>query len=96
MPGFAKLLEQQLWFFSGFIALISHHEDTTTFLASILGEFVGPLSGVQRPIGVGTKGEIFFLRKDEELVWLDFGHWDITLYSKWLANCAYHNYCQVN
>jgi len=29
------------------------------------------LPNVQRPIGMGTKGEIFFLRKDEELVWLD-------------------------
>ncbi|RHN52539.1 putative F-box domain-containing protein [Medicago truncatula] len=64
------------------IALMSYHEGTTTFHISILGEFgikeswtkifiVGPLSGVERPIGVGTKGEIFFLRKDEELVWLD-------------------------
>jgi F-box interacting protein len=28
---------------------------------------------VERPIGVGTKGEIFFVRKDEELLWLDIG-----------------------
>ncbi|MCH83843.1 F-box protein [Trifolium medium] len=63
------------------VALFSYHEDMT-FHISILGEFgmeeswtklliVGPLSCVERPIGVGTKGEIFFIRKDEELVWLD-------------------------
>jgi hypothetical protein len=32
---------------------------------------VGPLSCVEHPIGVGAKGEIVFIRKDEELVWLD-------------------------
>ncbi|CAJ2636626.1 unnamed protein product [Trifolium pratense] len=68
---------------NGFIALFSYHKDTT-FHISILGEFgveeswtklltVGPLPFVERPIGVGTKGEIFFVRKDEELVWLDLG-----------------------
>jgi len=67
---------------NGSIALVSYHEETTNFHISILGEFgvkeswtklfiVGPLSCVERPIGVGTKGEIFFIRKDEELVWLD-------------------------
>jgi molecular chaperone HtpG len=66
---------------NGSIALISYHEDTT-FHISILGEFgveaswtklltVGPLPCVERPIGVGSKGEIFFVRKDKELVWLD-------------------------
>lgn len=30
-----------------------------------------PLPCVERPIGVGTKGEIIFLRKDGELAWLD-------------------------
>ncbi|CAJ2665420.1 unnamed protein product [Trifolium pratense] len=65
-----------------YIALISYHKETTTFHISILSEFgmkeswtklliVGPLSCVQRPIKVGTKGEIFFIRKDAELVWLD-------------------------
>jgi molecular chaperone HtpG len=65
-----------------FIALISYHEQTTTFHISILGGLgmkeswtklfiVGPLSCIKRPIGVGTKGEIFFQRKDEELVWFD-------------------------
>ena len=32
---------------------------------------IGPLSSVEHPIGVGTKGEIFFIRNDEELAWLD-------------------------
>ncbi|XP_045821554.1 F-box protein At1g11270-like isoform X1 [Trifolium pratense] len=64
------------------IALISYHTETTTFHISILSEFgmkeswtklfiAGPLPCVERPIIVGTKGEIFFIRKDEELVWLD-------------------------
>ncbi|AES76516.1 putative F-box domain-containing protein [Medicago truncatula] len=67
---------------NGSIALVSYHKETTNFHISILGDFgvkeswtklfiVGPLSCVKRPIGVGTKGEIFFIRKDEELVWLD-------------------------
>jgi molecular chaperone HtpG len=67
---------------NGSIALISFNEETTTFHISILGELsfeeswtklfiVGPLSCVDRPIGLGTKGEIFFKRNDSELVWLD-------------------------
>jgi hypothetical protein len=32
---------------------------------------VGPLSCVERPIGMGMKGEIVFIRNDNELVWLD-------------------------
>jgi hypothetical protein len=67
---------------NGSITLISYHENTTTFHISILGEFgleeswtklliVGPLSCVERPIGVGMKREIVFIRKDNELVWLD-------------------------
>jgi molecular chaperone HtpG len=64
------------------LALISYHEETTTCHISILSEFgmkeswtklfiVGPLHCVKPPIIVGTKGEIFFIRKDEEIVWLD-------------------------
>jgi len=67
---------------TGSIALFSYIEETTTFHVSILGEIgmkeswtklfiVGPLPCVERPMGVGKKGEIFFLRKDEELVWFD-------------------------
>ena len=32
---------------------------------------VGPLPYVERPIGVGTNGEIFFVRKDKEVGWFD-------------------------
>ncbi|AES87525.1 putative F-box domain-containing protein [Medicago truncatula] len=67
---------------NGSIALISYHEETTNFHISILGEYgikeswtklfmVGPLSCIERPIGVGTKGEIFVIRQDKELVCLD-------------------------
>ncbi|GAU43963.1 hypothetical protein TSUD_283900 [Trifolium subterraneum] len=63
------------------VALISYHTETTTCHISILSGFgmkeswtklliVGPLPCVERPI-VGTRGEIFFIRKDDELVWLD-------------------------
>jgi F-box interacting protein len=66
---------------NGFIALISYHEDMT-FHISIVGELgieeswtklliVGPMPCVKYPIGAGTKGEIFFIREDEELVWFD-------------------------
>jgi hypothetical protein len=63
------------------IAFISYHEDTT-FHVLILGEFgmkeswtklliVVPLPRVKWPIRVGAKGEIFFIRKDKEVVRLD-------------------------
>ncbi|WJX26031.1 hypothetical protein P8452_15010 [Trifolium repens] len=64
-----------------YIGLISYHEDMN-FHISVLGEFgikeswtelfiITPLFCVERPIGVGTKGEIFILRKDKKLVCLD-------------------------
>jgi len=64
------------------ISLIAFHKETSTFHIAILGELgikeswtklfiVGPLSCVERPIGVGMKGEIFFQRKDKELAWFD-------------------------
>ncbi|KEH17000.1 putative F-box domain, leucine-rich repeat domain, L domain-containing protein [Medicago truncatula] len=67
---------------NGSISLIAFHRETTTFDIAILGELgikeswtklftVGPLSCVERPIRVGTKGEIFFQRKDNELAWFD-------------------------
>ncbi|AES76820.1 F-box protein interaction domain protein [Medicago truncatula] len=69
---------------NGSIALFSHIEETTTFHVSILDEIgmkeswiklfiVRPLPCVERPMGVGKKGEIFFIRKDEELVLFDLG-----------------------
>ena len=67
---------------TGSIALFSYIEETATFHVSIFGEIgmkeswsklfiVGPLSCVECPMGGGKKREIFFLRKDEELVWFD-------------------------
>ncbi|XP_045789422.1 uncharacterized protein LOC123884381 [Trifolium pratense] len=67
---------------NGSIALISYHVETTTLHLLILGELgikeswiklfvVGPLPCIKYPIGVGMKGEIFFIRKDNELVWFD-------------------------
>jgi molecular chaperone HtpG len=67
---------------NGSIALISYHVKMTTFHVSILGQLgfkeswiklfmVGPLPYVERPIGVGTKGKIFFIRKDNEVAWFD-------------------------
>jgi len=67
---------------NGYITLISYLENTTTFRISILGEpglkeswikflIVGPLPCVEYPIGLGTNGEILFLRKDREVAWFD-------------------------
>ena len=67
---------------NGSIALISFHKETTTFHISILGElgimeswtklfFVGPLPCVKHPIIVGSKGDIFFIRKEMEVAWFD-------------------------
>ena len=67
---------------NGSIALISYHVKTTTFHVSILGQLgfkeswikllmVEPLPYVERPIGVGTKGEIFIIRKDNEVASFD-------------------------
>jgi hypothetical protein len=58
---------------NGSIALFAFNFETTTFYISILGDLgveeswtklfiVGPFSCVHHPIGVGAKGEIFFLR----------------------------------
>jgi F-box interacting protein len=70
---------------NGSIALISYNEETTTFRVSILGQvgfkeswiklfMVGPLLYIERPIGVGTNGEIFFIRKDKEVGWFDLSN----------------------
>lgn len=73
-----KLKWVNLVVLNGYVALISYHEKMTTFHVSIgmkeswseLFTFE-PLPCVERPIRVGVKGEIFFKRKDKELVWLD-------------------------
>jgi molecular chaperone HtpG len=65
---------------NGSIAFIKYDE-TTTFDIRILGEigvneswakvFVELLPCIERPIGVGKKGDIFFIKDDDELVWFD-------------------------
>ncbi|XP_050907563.1 F-box protein CPR1 [Lathyrus oleraceus] len=69
------------------IALFTYHEnmrtfEISTFEISLLGEIgvkeswyklftIGPLPWFKSPIGMGKKGEIFFRKKDSELVWFD-------------------------
>ncbi|CAK8567463.1 unnamed protein product [Lathyrus sativus] len=61
------------------IGLISNYANTTTFHVSILGELgvkeswtklfiIGPLPGIENPIGEGINGDLFFRRNDDELV----------------------------
>ncbi|RHN52669.1 putative F-box domain-containing protein [Medicago truncatula] len=61
------------------IALISNYVEMTTFHISILGELgvkeswtklfiIGPLPCIEHPIGEGKNGDLFFSRKDGELV----------------------------
>jgi molecular chaperone HtpG len=61
------------------IALISNYVEMTTFHISILGELgvkeswtklftIGPLPCIEHPIGKGKNGDLFFKRKDGELV----------------------------
>ncbi|KAG5043890.1 hypothetical protein AAZX31_03G175200 [Glycine max] len=75
-------LDRYLVVLNGSIALISYYVETTIFHISILGEvgvkeswtklfIVGPLPCVYCPIGVGKNGDIFFRRKDYELVWFN-------------------------
>jgi len=63
------------------IALVTYHEEMTTFNISILGELnvkeswiklfiVGFLPSIEYPIGV-AKGKLFFKRIDKELAWID-------------------------
>ncbi|CAJ2655602.1 unnamed protein product [Trifolium pratense] len=66
---------------NGFIAFIIY-DQTTTFHIRILGELgvkeswtkvfiLEPLPSIEHPIGAGRKGEIFFRKDDDELVWFD-------------------------
>jgi len=74
-----RLVFRHLNVLNGSIGWISNYAGTTTFHISVLGEvgvkeswtklfIVGPLSCVEHPIGVGMKGNIFFIKKDNELV----------------------------
>ncbi|XP_045807594.1 uncharacterized protein LOC123901480 [Trifolium pratense] len=73
-----RLVKRQLVILNGSIALISYSGETTFLHISILGEIgvkeswtklfiVGPLPHVDYPIGAGKNGDIFFVKKDEEL-----------------------------
>jgi molecular chaperone HtpG len=76
------IVNRSLFVLNGSIGLISKYHETSTFHISILGEvgikeswiklsIVGPLSCVLYPIGIGKKGNIFFLKKDYKLVWFN-------------------------
>jgi len=67
------------------IAIISNHANKNYFHISVLGELsvkeswiklfvVGPLPCVQRPIGVGKKGDIFFIKEDSEVIFLNLSN----------------------
>jgi len=65
---------RHLFVLNGSIAWVSNYVEMTTFHISVLGEvgvkeswiklfIVGPLPDVERPIGVGKKGDIFFMKR---------------------------------
>jgi len=64
------------------IAFLSYYYQSPTFHISILGEvgvkeswtklfILGPFPGIHHPIGEGKNGDLFFRRKDNELVWFN-------------------------
>jgi hypothetical protein len=76
------IVERRLVLLNGSIASISWHFRKTTFHISILGEHgvkeswtklfvVGPLRDVKHCIGAGKNGDIFFEKKDGQLVCFD-------------------------
>jgi len=76
---FPGVIFRYLFVLNGSIAWISNYEKMTTFHISVLGEIgikesriklfiMGPSSDIEHPIGVGKKGDIFFRKKDNELV----------------------------
>ncbi|KAK2432106.1 F-box/kelch-repeat protein [Trifolium repens] len=78
----SAIMFRHLNILNGSIAFISNYAEMGTFHISILGEvgikeswiklfIVGPLSYVEHPIGIGKKGDIFFRKKDGELVWFN-------------------------
>ncbi|XP_058744983.1 F-box protein CPR1-like [Vicia villosa] len=78
-----RIVYRFLMVLKGSICWISNYkEEAPTFHISVLGEVgvkeswtklftVGPLSCIDYPIGIGKKGDIFFNRSDDELVWFD-------------------------
>ncbi|KAK2432103.1 F-box/kelch-repeat protein [Trifolium repens] len=78
----SEIVFRYLNMLNGSIGFISNYAEMSTFHISILGEvgikeswiklfIVGPLPCVDYPIGIGKKGDIFFRKKDDEIVWLD-------------------------
>lgn len=78
----SRILFRHLNVLNGSIVWISNYAVTGTFHISILGEvgvkeswtklfIVGPLPDIEYPIGIGKKGDIFFRKKDNELVWFN-------------------------
>ncbi|XP_004512779.3 F-box/kelch-repeat protein At3g06240-like, partial [Cicer arietinum] len=65
------------------IALILNYLEMATFHISILGELgvkeswtklyiIGPIPCIEHPIGEGKNGDLFFRRKDGEIVWFNY------------------------
>lgn len=78
----SEWVERHLVVLNMSIAIISNHAKKNSFHVSILGELgvkdswtklfvVGPLPHVEHPIGVGKKGDMFFRKKNDELVYLN-------------------------
>ncbi|GAU20119.1 hypothetical protein TSUD_140190 [Trifolium subterraneum] len=74
-----EVVECQLVTLNGYISLIQYYGETTSFHISLLGElgveeswtklFYVRLSdscSIKRPLGVGRKGNIYFMKEDEE------------------------------
>lgn len=77
-----SMVERKLLILNGAIASISWYYNTTTFHISILGElgvkeswtklFVFELCpNIEYPVGAGKNGDMFFVKKDGELVYFD-------------------------
>ncbi|AET03161.1 putative F-box protein At3g16210 [Medicago truncatula] len=78
-------MERHLAVLNMSIAIISHHANKNYFHISVLGELgvkeswiklfvVGPLPCVHRPVGVGKKGDIFFIKEDSEVICLNLSN----------------------
>jgi hypothetical protein len=97
-----RLVWSRLLLLNGSIALILKHKETATFHISILGELgvkeswtkifiVGPLPSLEQLVGMGKKGDMFFKKKDGELVWFDLN----THIIKDLGVFTHSYYCKV-
>jgi F-box interacting protein len=77
-----EFVERHMAIMNMSITLISNYARNTTFHISVLGQLgvreswtklfiVGPLFGVEHPIGVGEKGNIFFRKENSALAYYD-------------------------